>query len=151
MENPTYIHNMKSMRDALTLRKFIEQEQDEDECDRRLSAILDGYVQDLRYRLGLVDPYLDDLHRLSLVKETVRAMDPIFDRMTEMAGDDPLPPAALGLWKFLWNIALDLAWVIRYIEEQHEDLKEFFKPEREMYTEIRWHHSALEEEAEADE
>jgi hypothetical protein len=133
------------MRDALTLRKFIEQEQDEDEFDRRLIAILDGYIQDLRYRLGLVDPYLNDLHRLSLVKETVRTMDPVFDRMTEMAGDDPLPPLALGLWKYLWNIALDLARVIRYVEGQHEHLKEFFRAEREMYTEIRWHHGPLDE------
>jgi hypothetical protein len=137
MENPTYLHNLKSMRDALTLRKFIEQEQDEDEFDRRLIAILDGYIQDLRYRLGLVDCYLDDLHRLSLVKETVRAMDPVFDRMTEMAGDDLLLPAPLGLWKFLWNIALDLAWVIRYVEGQHEEFREFFALDREWYAESR--------------
>jgi hypothetical protein len=136
------------MRDALTLRKLIEQEQCEDEFDRRLIAILDGYLQDLRYRLGLVDPYLNDLHRLSLVKETVRQIDPVFDRMTEVTGDSPLPPAALGLWKYLWSVALDLAKVIRYVEEQHEDLKGFFKEEREMYTEIRWHHGPLEDEAE---
>jgi hypothetical protein len=141
MENPTYVHNLKSMRDAVTLRNLIEQEQDANESDgtdQDVIAILDGYIKDLRYRLGLIElPYLDDLHRLSGLKDTVRAMDPILDKMAEIADGKPLPPAAVGLCKFFGEISLNLAWVIRAIETNHPELTEWFANERAAYATTR--------------
>jgi hypothetical protein len=67
----------------------------------------------------------------------VRRMDPIFDEIAERADGKPLPPAAFGLWTFLWQIALDLAPVICAIEAEHPELTAFFKQEREWYQESK--------------
>jgi hypothetical protein len=139
----TYLQNLKSMRDAITLQTFIEQEQDHDEFDRMLFSALHGYIQELRYRLGLVKPYSDDLNRLAIVKDVMRGMDPIFDRMTELADGESLPPAAFGLWTFLWQIALDLASVIRAIEAEHPELESLFQTDREYYAKSREGEEAL--------
>jgi hypothetical protein len=135
MGNPTYLNNLKCFQDASKLRELLVQEQDEpaDENDTRLLAILAGYIQELRYRIGLVGPYLDDLDRLATLKEVLRQMNPIFDRMAELADGAPLQGAAFGLHKFLWQIAMDFSMVIRAIEEQHPDLKWFFEADREYY------------------
>jgi hypothetical protein len=135
MENPTYLYNLKCLQDAAKLRELLVQEQDEpaDENDTRLLVILAGYVQELRYRVGLVEPYLDDLDRLATLKDILRQMNPIFDRMAKLADGEPLQGAAFGLHKFLWQIAMDFSGVIRGIEGQHPDFKWFFDADREYY------------------
>jgi hypothetical protein len=137
MENPTYAHNLKCLHDATKLRELMVQDMEqhgtaEDE-DTRLLSILRGYIQELRFRAGLVEPYLDDLDRLATLKDILRQMNPIFDRMAELADGEPLQGAAFGLHKFLWQISIDFSWVIRAIESQHQEMKWFFDADRAYY------------------
>lgn len=135
MEHPTILHDLRCLRDAITLQKLIKQEQDDspDEYELGLMDILAGYIQDLRYRLGFAEPYRDSIHRLSTLKDILRQMNPIFDKMTELANGQPLQGEAFGLNKFLWQIALDFSRVIRAIEEQHPEMKWFFDADRAYY------------------
>ena len=134
----TYRDQMNRLRDAVTLRNLIDKERIEaGEQDSPLLFSLDGYIMDLKHRLGIINCYLDELQRIAVVKDVMRSLDPVFDEMTTLAGDKPLEGPGLNLWTYLVGITLDLGWVINTLEARHPRQATFFKEEREWYAETR--------------
>ncbi len=134
----TYQDQMNRLQNAVILRRLIDKERIEaGEQTSNLLFPLDGYIMDLKYRLGMIDIYLDELQRIAVVKDVMRSLDPVFDEMTERAGDEPLDRAAMNLWQYLVGITLDLGSVINTLERRHPEHATFFKEEREWYAETR--------------
>ena len=142
MEQHKHIRNaeLNRFRAALQWRDLLlpnELSEDAEQIDKELLAVLDNYADELAFRLGKVQPYFSDLHRLGMLKDQVsRRIDPIMNAMAEFADGKMLAPEPKALCQFLWDIALDVSWVIRAIEAQHPELTEFFEHDRQSYARL---------------
>lgn len=128
------------VHDAIVLRALIEQEQDPaaDGVDVLLLIVLDNFIRDCEFMLGRIkSPYCDDLQRLVMLKQTLRTIDKILDKMAEHSNGEELPLAAQGLCKILADIAYQTFIVIRALEEQHPMMQEFFDADRAEYAATR--------------
>jgi hypothetical protein len=128
------------MQDAMTLRCLVEQEQDEDAdgVDLLLLTLLDTFIRDMQYQLGDIEcPYSDDLQRLIFLKQILRSADKILDRMAIHANGEPLPPAAKGLCKILFDITFSVFLVIHGLEERNPEHAEYFAADRLAYAASR--------------
>jgi hypothetical protein len=132
--------HQQSMQDAMTLRSLIEQEQDEsaDGVDLLMLTLLDTFIRDMQYQLGdIQNPYSDDLQRLIFLKQILRSADKILDKMAEHANGEPLPPAAKGLCKILFDITFSVFLVIHGLEERNPAHAEYFAADRAAYATSR--------------
>jgi len=131
---PTYRNNLISLRDVKNCLDSLQVDDPTHEETILLTSIFTGYADELRYRLGISNPYRDDFDRRAKVMYAVRCMDPIFDGAAEDAEDfDNWPTLIQDLMRCLGAIATDCAWTISAIEEQHPDHKDAFATERKAY------------------
>ena len=140
MKNTTYLTNLKSLRLLSDWEKYLEAgaaESSDDDSERLLGTIFGAYRQELRYRLGLAEPFLDNMHRWSIAKDATRTIDQLFDLMTAQVGNEPLPSAAKAFVQYCFGIALDLTSVIHFVETERPELAEYFADERKSYAETR--------------
>ena len=132
--------NNETLRDARALRDLVEMEQGQDAggVDLLLLTLLDTFIQDQEYEAGLTcSPYYDDLQRRSFLKQVLRTADHIFDKFAEYFGDEPLPPAAVGLCSQLFVISLVTLGVVKTIESECHDHEAYFVAERDAYARSR--------------
>ncbi len=128
----TFFSEIVRFRNARMWQRELKAEADPKDDDFR--EVLARYVLELRYRLGVVEPYADELHRLSELKRISRGLGPIYDGLAQYADEFPiLPPAAQQLLDFLNCTAMDLAYKIHAIEELHSDRAEEFRIGRERF------------------
>jgi hypothetical protein len=126
-ENKTFLernametaHHRNLMQNAQTLRTLVELEQDDDAdgVDLLLLTMLDTFIRDQQYSLGLIQsPYCGDLQRLIFLKQILRTADKILDKLAEHANGEQLPPAAIGLCRILFEITYRVFQMIRELE-----------------------------------
>jgi len=126
---------IQSLRDARTWKGLVGQQKDLESMDKRFVGILDGYIQELRYRLRFdMTIYKDDLGRLRVLKSLCHQMDPLIDEVAQMADDfSELPLAVRALTNYLGMIATDIGGIIWTIEQQRPELAAMFATQREHY------------------
>ena len=149
MEAPTYVENLKNFRSVLALQRVVGDADPADQTVVELKRVCTGYATELRYRLGLATPFADDIDRLARSKETMRAMNPVYDWIAEVYEDPDTRPVLIhGILRFFALMSLDLQRVITLVEGSHPDLKWLFDKERADYLRIheQWRR---EDEAEA--
>jgi hypothetical protein len=137
--NPSYLANLHSMRDAFTWLQLVQEDQEsDDEFAANLVRVLQGYLAELRCRLGLLEPYANDLDRISLVKEVSRHIDPIFDAIADRAESvDDVPLAARALCRYLSIVSIDLGHTVWALEAAYPHLAAPFALERSLYQAAR--------------
>ena len=84
----------------------------------------------------MLTPYSSDLdRRLQTQSDSLHSLDPVYDHMGELAGDSVMLPAEVqALLQFLGVLIMDLAQVIRAIEDQYPQWAGLFASERQMYS-----------------
>jgi hypothetical protein len=134
----TYYLDLHRISDAKQWLKIVEEETELCAEDQLLKYIFRGYVEELRFRLGLVQPYSDEINRISTLKRIVRSMDPVFDAITERSEElAGIPDVVRAVTNYLTDISLDLGWVINVLERRHLELADFFTSERKLYAQYR--------------
>jgi hypothetical protein len=133
----TYLQDLKRFSLAREWEKLMEQNSEtKDREDQALFFIFLSYAEEIRYRLGLATPYASALDRLSVLKQILHSMDPVFDSIanrSETLAD--VPYVVQALCQFLTDISLDLAGIINGIENQHPELEHVFAHQRKVYAE----------------
>ena len=132
----TYQQNLKSFRTVLALQRLVNDADPLDSTVIRLKSVCKGYVTELKYRLALFQPFSDEFDRLARAKEAMRSMNFVFDWIAETFDPGPRPPLVDGLLQFMGEASIDLALVVRFVEEQHPELKWLFDQERADYARI---------------
>jgi hypothetical protein len=113
----------KLLNDARTLRGLIEQEQqddDEGDVDVLLLMILDLYIRDWEYQLGIIPAYADREQRLIFLRMIVKLCNLVDEQLqaeAEVLGVvDNLPPAVAGLLRLLFQVVLSVTMTIEHLE-----------------------------------
>ena len=131
---PTFFDELVRFRTARMWQHSIEQTPDLETIEVEFLALLQRYILDLRYRLGFVEPYSDDLHRLAELKTIARGLGPLYQSFAEYAeAAGCIPSAAQSLLDWLNSVSLDLAYRITHIEEAHPEMQRKFRVERAQY------------------
>jgi hypothetical protein len=133
----SYAKQLELYQSARSWQALVLQETEIDSWDELLIRVFGEFIMDLRYRFGFADPYIDDIHRVAWLKEISHQIDPVLDRMAELADGKPLEGVPKKLCMFLAEITVDLGWVIRSIEDKHPELAEFFATDRRLYAASR--------------
>jgi hypothetical protein len=109
---------LQRLDNTVDWRERLIEHGDASATDLAILSVLDWYACDLRYRLGLHQPYSGtrQLHRLATVKTLLREVNRIVNIMTEKANGHPLPETARQFCAYLFQIGLDLSHVVRSIE-----------------------------------
>lgn len=133
-------YNHKRLQDARTLRALVEAEQDDDAdgVDLLLLTLLDTSIRDQEFNLGLIEcPYSHDLQRRTFLQQILHTTDKILDKLADYADGEPLPPAGIGLCKFLFELTYPTFLLMQEIETAHPDLAKMFTAQRDAYTATR--------------
>jgi hypothetical protein len=132
--------DVQRLLDAKTLRSLVEREQSEDAegVDLLLLILLDNFIRDEDYRLGSTpNPYCDDTQRLTFLKQVLRTVDKVYDKLAQgMVGQLSIP-AVDGLCRLLFDISLSTFHVVRAIEANYPEQAAFFAADRTAYAAMR--------------
>jgi hypothetical protein len=124
---------------VITLRDLLEQDQEPfEKIDLVLLTLLDMFVEDQIYQLGQKPcPYFDDLQRRVYLRQILHSTDKVLDAINEDCDGEPLPPAAVGLCRILFELSFKCFLTMTAIEAEHPELAEMFAAEKAVYNAIR--------------
>jgi len=132
------------LESAIQLRDLLEQEQGQgqepaEDDDDTLMMVLDTFIQDQEFSLGLIkNTYDSDLQRRTILRHNLmHNTDLVLDAINEHSNGDPLPPAAMGLCRILFEITFASFLTIKRIEAAHPGLAVTFEAERATYNATR--------------
>jgi hypothetical protein len=117
----------KLLNDAQTLRALIEAEQqhdDEGDVDVLLLMILDLFIRDWEYQLGIIAEYATKEQRSIFLRTTIKLCNLVDEKLqaeAEVLGVvEDLPPAVSGLIRFLFSVVLSASMSIETIGAERE-------------------------------
>ena len=124
---------------VITLRDLLDQEQEPfEKIDLILLTLLDMFVEDQHYQMGQKPcPYYDDLQRRVYLRQILHSTDKVLDEINEYCDGEPLPPAAQGLCRILFELTFSVFKIVMSIEAAHPELAATFAAERAAYNASR--------------
>jgi hypothetical protein len=120
---------------VITLRDFLDKEQEPaEEIDLVLMTLLDTFITDQQYQLGQKPGlYANPLDRRTILRQILHLTDKVLDAINEFTDGEPLPPAAVGLCRILFELTFKCFITTQAIEAAHPELTDVFAAERNAY------------------
>jgi hypothetical protein len=121
------------------LRDLLDKEQEPfEKIDLILLTLLDSFIEDQKVEMGQKpSPYFDDLQRRVYLRQILHAADRVLDEINEQSNGEPLPPAAKGLCRLIFELTWSCFLTTQRIEHKHPELAATFAAERAAYNATR--------------